>query len=93
MVDKFGDFVEKGFWWAVGIIGTYIFISITLRARKDSEVKKEFAVLHGRVTDLERSVAQNYPSNNDLRIIFDSINQRLDSLQTDVREIRNNQLQ
>lgn len=91
MVDKFSDFVEKGFWWAVGLIGTISCGSITLWAKKDSETRKELAVLHKRVTNFELSVAQNYPSNADLKMMFDGLTQRLDSLQTDVREIRTNQ--
>ena len=89
-------YFEKGFFAAVGFIGTAALTAVGIHAKQDREFRTAIhkklddrvEAIHAKIDDHARHVNENHPDNQDFKLMFKTMNARFDSLDKDVREIR-----
>ncbi len=78
-------YFEKGFFAAIGFIATGFLALFGFHAKSNKEFR---ANIHKKVDDLSVRVSDIHITKGEFQIAFDSLNKDIESIKTDVREIR-----
>ncbi len=89
-------YVEKGFFAALGFILTasLTIVGFQFKTARDfrttihSKIDSNNNTIHKRVTDEQRHVSENHPSNADFAMMMDTMNKGFDRVSKDIRELR-----
>jgi len=78
-------YMEKGFFAAIGFILTGLLALVGFHAKKNSEFRTS---VHKKIDENAKRVIDNHPSKDEFAIAFKALGKQLDSVQKDIREVR-----
>lgn len=108
ITDKLAEHISTGFWWLAGLVSTITLFGVGAHMKNNNNFKRdvnerfkaidrETDILHKRITDGVKEVAQNHPSNKEFELFrdmmetqFKLMNRTMSEVSKDVREIRDN---
>lgn len=86
-------FLEKGFWAALGFLGTLFLTTVGIAVRNEttfrSAVSKKFARVHEKIDDHRQHVAENYVDKSDMDRLIDRIENGFSEIKKEIRDVRN----